>query len=104
VIGLGVIAAKCASKLLDPITPFELAPPATDTPLQGAFTAADLKGAPMMGLKKMVTVAIKGLQKDQPEILPGLSKVLRVGSRIAPDMMVKAASGPINAMLAETNL
>ncbi len=83
---------------------FELAPPATDTPLQGAFTAADLKGAPMMGLKKMVTVAIGGLRKDKPEILPGLSKVLRAGSRIAPNIMVKAASGPVETMLTETKV
>jgi uncharacterized oxidoreductase len=83
---------------------FELAPPATDTPLQGAFTAADLKGAPIMGLKKMVAAAIKGLRKDQPEILPGLSKVLRAGSRIAPNLMVKAASGPVDVMLSETNV
>jgi uncharacterized oxidoreductase len=83
---------------------FELAPPATDTPLQGAFTAADLKGTPMMGLKKMVATAIRGLRRDQPEILPGLSKVLRAGSRIAPNTMVKAASGPVDAMLAETTV
>ena len=82
---------------------FELAPPATDTPLQGAFTATDLKGAPIMNLKKMVTAAINGLRKDQPEILPGLSKVLRAGSRLAPNLMVKAASGPVDAMLLETN-
>jgi uncharacterized oxidoreductase len=83
---------------------FELAPPATDTPLQGAFTAADLKGTPMMGLKQLVATAIRGLRRDQPEILPGLSKVLRAGSRIAPNTMVKAASGPVDAMLAETTV
>ena len=83
---------------------FELAPPATDTPLQGAFTAADLQGAPMMGRTKMVAVAIGGLRKDKLEILPGLSKVLWAGSRIAPNIMVKAASGSVDAMLAETKV
>ncbi len=83
---------------------FELAPPATDTPLQGAFTVADLKGAPMMDLTKMVAVAIGGLRKNKLEILPGLSKVLRAGARIAPNIMIKAASGPVDAMLAETKV
>ncbi|WP_158790342.1 SDR family oxidoreductase [Granulicella sp. L60] len=83
---------------------FELAPPATDTPLQSAFTAADLKVAPMMELKKMVAAAINGLRKDRLEILPGLSKVLRAGSRIAPNLMIKMASGPVDAMLSETNV
>ena len=81
---------------------FELAPPGTDTPLQGAFDAADLKGFPLMNVKRMVTAAIRGLEKDRLEILPGLSKVLRIGSRIAPGLMVKAASASIDAMLAQT--
>jgi uncharacterized oxidoreductase len=81
---------------------FELAPPSTKTQLHDAFDAADVAGAPMMDVAKLVRQAIKGMQKDQLEILPGISKVLRLMSRIAPGLMVKAASGPVDAMLAQT--
>lgn len=81
---------------------FELAPPSTETPLQDAFDAADTKGVPLMDVKKLVRLAIKGMQKDQLEILPGFSKVLKLMSRIAPNLMVKATSGSMDAMLAQT--
>ena len=85
-----------------PIKVFELAPPATRTPLQAAFDAADVKGAPIMDVDELVRQAIKGLERDQLEILPGMSKVLRFMSRVAPGFMVKALSGSIDAMLAQT--
>ena len=56
---------------------FELAPPATQTPLQNAFAASDIKGVPLIDVEKLAFQAIKGLQNDRFEILPGLSKVLR---------------------------
>ena len=80
----------------------ELAPPSTETALQDVFDAADTKGVPMMDVKKLVQLAIKGMQKDQLEILPGFSKVLKLMSRIAPNLMVKATSGSMDAMLAQT--
>jgi uncharacterized oxidoreductase len=58
----------------------------------------------MMDVKKLVQQAIRGFQKDQLEILPGVSKILRLVSRIAPGLAVKAASGPVDAMLAQTKL
>ena len=60
---------------------FELAPPSTQTPLQNGFDPSDTKGTPMMDMKKLVQQAIRGIQKDRLEILPGLSKVLRLVSR-----------------------
>jgi len=83
---------------------FELAPPSTQTPLLNGFDLSDTKGSPMMDVKKLVQQAIRGIQKDRLEILPGLSKVLRLVSRIAPGLAVKAASGPVDAMLAQTKL
>jgi uncharacterized oxidoreductase len=83
---------------------FELAPPSTQTPLQNGFYPSDTKGSPMMDVKKLVRQTIRGFQKDQLEILPGLSKVLRRVSRIAPGLAVKAASGPVDAMLSRTKL
>ncbi len=83
---------------------FELAPPSTQTPLQNGFDASDTKGSPMMDVKKLVQQAMRGIQKDHLEILPGLSKVLRLVSRLAPGLAVKAASGPVDAMLSQTKL
>ena len=83
---------------------FELAPPSTQTPLLSAFDPADTKGSPMMNVTKLVRQAIRGFQKDHLEMLPSVSKVLRLVSRIAPGLAVKAASGPVNAMLAQTKL
>ena len=80
----------------------ELAPPSTDTPLNGAFNANDLKGVPMMKSSDIAKALIKGLKSNRQEILPGMSKVLKLGSRIAPNLMVKAASGSVDAMLAQT--
>ena len=58
----------------------------------------------MMDVKKLVQQAIRGIQKDHFEILPGLSKVLRLVSRIAPCVAVKTASGPVDALPSQTKL
>lgn len=81
---------------------FELAPPATDTSLFGAFDPADNKGIPLMNVNKLAKQAIKGMQANRPEIFPGLSKVLRLISRVAPTLGVKSLSGRVDAMLAQT--
>jgi uncharacterized oxidoreductase len=83
---------------------FGLALPSTQTPLQNGFDSSDTKGSPMMDVKKLVRQAIRGFQKDHLAILSGLSKALRFVSRIAPGLAVKAASGPVDAMLAQTKL
>jgi uncharacterized oxidoreductase len=80
---------------------FELAPPATKTPLQDGFDAADTKGTPMMDVKKLAQHAIRGLKKDRLEITPGLSNVLKLMSRIAPSIMMKAIGGSVDTMLAK---
>jgi len=80
---------------------FELAPPATDTPLlTGDFHPDDMKGVRVMDLAKMVEQAIQGLRKDQLEIRPGLSNVLKLMSRIAPQFMLNQLSKPVDRMLA----
>ncbi|WP_069658648.1 SDR family oxidoreductase [Arcticibacter eurypsychrophilus] len=75
---------------------FEVAPPSTDTPLQNGFPDIDLeKTAPSMKVDKMVAQAIKGILKDQQEILPGMSKALKFMGRIAPDFFLNFMSKAI---------
>jgi short-subunit dehydrogenase len=55
---------------------FELAPPATRTPLlTGEFDADDVKGGPVMDIARLASQTINGLKKDQLEIRPGLSNL-----------------------------
>jgi uncharacterized oxidoreductase len=64
---------------------FEVAPPSTETPLQDAFSNVDLgSSAPMMKVDKVVSEAIKGILNDQLEILPGMSKTMKLMGRLAP--------------------
>jgi uncharacterized oxidoreductase len=78
---------------------FELAPPATDTPLNHVFDAADLNGG-LMNLTKLVNQTIEALNKDQLEICPGPSKILKLLSRFAPHFILNQLSKPVDAMLA----
>ena len=56
---------------------FELAPPATETPLfRGGFTAEDLKDVKTMSVETLAQSAIDGIEKDVLEICPGFSKAL----------------------------
>ncbi|MEJ7559310.1 MAG: SDR family NAD(P)-dependent oxidoreductase [Pedobacter sp.] len=68
---------------------FEVAPPSTETPLQNAFSDIDLgSSAPIMKVDKMVSEAIEGILKDKFEILPGMSKTIKLMGRIAPKFFV----------------
>jgi len=75
------------------ISVFELAPPMTRTPLfMGDIRADDVNGIRMMDVSKMVGQAMRGFEKDRLEIRPGLSNVLKVMSRIAPQFILKRLS------------
>lgn len=75
------------------ISVFELAPPMTRTPLfTGEIHADDVKGIRMMDVSKMVGQAIRALEKDRLEIRPGLSNVLKLMSRIAPQFILNRLS------------
>ncbi len=74
---------------------FELAPPGTDTPLfAGDFDAQDVAGIKPMPVDVLVAHALAGLRRDELEIRPGLSNVLRIMSRVAPRLMLKQLSKP----------
>jgi uncharacterized oxidoreductase len=74
---------------------FELAPPLTMTPLAtGAADAEDLKGIPMMSAEKLARRAIEGMGRDKLEIRPGLSNVMKLTGRIAPNWLLRRMIDP----------
>jgi uncharacterized oxidoreductase len=46
----------------------------------------------LMEPDKLIAVGIKGMQKDKLEIYPGLARVIRVMSRLAPGLLLKQMS------------
>jgi uncharacterized oxidoreductase len=82
---------------------FELAPPATRTPLLGGFSVEDMEGASIMKVEDMVKVAIKGMQNNQFEIRPGQANQLKMMSRVAPGFILKQMSRSVDRMLRTQN-
>jgi len=80
---------------------FEVAPPLTNTPLNEKFKTNISEGS-MMDVKKLVSEAIRGLEKDRQEILPGASNVLKMMSRFAPGIILNQLSKPVDTMLSES--
>lgn len=66
---------------------FELAPPSTETPLGDAFEGL-IDPKQNMKVDKMVQIAIEGLLKNNFEIKPGLARVLKFMSRVAPNFIL----------------
>jgi uncharacterized oxidoreductase len=84
---------------------FELAPPMTQTPLfTGDMHAEDVKGVRMMDVTTLVGHAIKGVKKDQLEIRPGMSNVLKLMSRVAPQFILNRLSKSVGAMQAQATV
>jgi uncharacterized oxidoreductase len=84
------------------ITVFELAPPLTETPLfKEDFSADDMAGVKAMDVKTLTRRAIEGIKKDQVEIQPGLSNMLRIMSRLAPNFILKQLNKSVDHMLAQ---
>ena len=78
---------------------FELAPPATETPLLSEMTPEERKGISIMKVEDMVRVAIKGFESDKLEIRAGQSNQLRLLNRIAPGFIHKMLAKPVDRML-----
>lgn len=55
-----------------------------------------------MDAGKLVRYAIKSLEKDRFEILPGQSSVLKFMSRVAPQFILNQMSKTVDKMLAQT--
>lgn len=67
----------------------ELAPPATRTAFNDA--QPEMNAGPQMTAEAVADAAIHGLEQGREEILPGLSKALRLTSRLRPGAVLRAA-------------
>ena len=70
------------------VTVVELAPPGVETPLLRGEFAEEMKGQKGMDVKVLASKAIAGIEAGKREIRPGLSNVLKIMSRIAPQFML----------------
>nr|WP_314257955.1 SDR family NAD(P)-dependent oxidoreductase [uncultured Devosia sp.] len=71
------------------VSVFEVAPPLTATPLgTNSLHPEVIKGIPMMAAEQMVSIALKGITQGKLEIRPGMSNLMKIVSRIAPNWMV----------------
>ena len=71
------------------VTVIELAPPGVETPLFRGEFAEEMKGQKGMDVRVLAALAIARIEAGKLEIRPGLSNVLKVMSRIAPQFMLK---------------
>ena len=76
---------------------FEVAPPITRTSLfTTGMHAGNVTGVRMMDVSKMVDQAIRGIERNHLEIHPGLSGVLKLMSRVAPQFILNQLSKSIS--------
>lgn len=67
----------------------ELVAPGSSTPLNDKFMNEDgFSASALMAPEKIVDAALKGMRNDKDEIYPGLAKVMRIASRLAPKFML----------------
>jgi len=70
------------------ITVIELAPPGVETPLFRGEFADEMRGQKGMDVAVLASRAIASIEAGRLEIRPGLSNVLKLMSRIAPQFML----------------
>jgi len=70
------------------VSVIELAPPGTETPLFREEFKEEVKDTKAMDVKVLAEHAIKGIEAGKLEIRPGLSNVLKLMSRLAPEFML----------------
>lgn len=70
----------------------ELVAPGSSTPLNDKFkNEQGFNASALMAPEKIVDAAIKGMKNDSNEVFPGLAKLMRVLSRIAPKFLIAQA-------------
>lgn len=67
---------------------FEMIPPGVNTNLQNEWSQKP-NPSTMMSVEKMVNVAIQGLLKDKKELRPFLISMIKLASRIVPNLLLK---------------
>jgi len=83
---------------------FELVAPAANTPLNDKFANMDgFDPKTMMEPDKLIDAAIKGLQNDTFEILPGVAKIIKFMSRLAPGFLLSQTSKAGAKLMSATN-
>jgi uncharacterized oxidoreductase len=68
---------------------------------EGDISTDDVRVKPM-DVKALVQHAINGIAKDQLDIRPGLSNLLKLMSRLAPNFILKQLGKPVDRMLAQS--
>jgi len=72
---------------------FELAAPGSKTPLNDKFgSLGETDDKMMMEPEKIIDEAIKALQQDKLEVYPGMARMLRIMSRLAPSFLLNQMS------------
>ena len=70
----------------------ELVAPGSTTALNDKFINEDgFNPKALMAPDKIVAAAIKGIQQDKEEVYPGLAKIMRIISRVAPKLALAQA-------------
>ncbi len=70
------------------VTVVELAPPGTETPLFRDEFQKEMGNQKAMSVKTLARRAIAGIEGGKLEIRPGLANVLKIMSRVAPNVML----------------
>jgi len=81
---------------------FEMIPPGVNTNLQNDWLVPP-NPAMMMNVDKIVNLAIKGLLKDKKEFRPFLISVIKVASRVVPNLLLKFGHKEFKKIKALTN-
>jgi uncharacterized oxidoreductase len=56
-----------------------------------------------MSVETLAKHAITALKKDKLEITPGPARLLKLGSRIAPNLLLRQMNNAVDAMHAQTD-
>ena len=71
------------------VTVVELAPPGVETSLFRGEFAEEMRGEKGMDVTVLVSKAMAAMEAGKLEVRPGLSKLLKIMSRVAPEFMLK---------------
>ncbi len=75
-----------------PVRVVELAPPLTQTPLFSAGFSEQMNGAKGIAVDVLVRRAIVAMESGKTEIRPGQSNILKIASRVAPELILRQLS------------